>query len=120
MCFLLAIHTDEKAESKASPEEQSKVWQAYTKYTDDLKAAGVLEGGEPLLPSAHGAKVQLRAGKRSIVDGPFSEAREVLGGYYILACKSPQEANEWVARCPGAAHGTIEVRQIMAMTAGPA
>jgi hypothetical protein len=115
MRYLLAIHTDEAAESKTNPEEQAKVWQAYMKYTDDLKNAGVLIGGEPLLPSAHGTKVRVRNGKRSVVDGPFSEAKEVLGGYYVLECKSLQEASEWAARCPGAAHGTLEVRQIMDM-----
>ena len=119
MRYLLAIHTNEVAESKASPEEQGKVWAAYEKYTNDLKDAGVLIGGEPLLPSAHGAKVQVRNGKRTVVDGPFAEAKEVLGGYYVLECKSIQEASEWAARCPGAANGTLEVRQIMDMH-GPA
>jgi hypothetical protein len=116
MRYFLAISSDENAEHNLNPDERAKMFKAYGDYTESLRAANVLVQGDPLLPSAQGARVRIRTGKRTVVDGPFTEAKEVFGGYYILQCKSLQEATEWAARCPGASHGTLEVRPIMEMS----
>jgi hypothetical protein len=113
MRYLLTIHSDENV--KSTPEQQQKVWQDYTKYTEDLKKAGVMLAGDALLPTATGARIRVRDGKRSVVDGPFTDTKEVLGGYYILKVNSKEEAIEWGSKCPGAQNGTIDVVQIMDM-----
>ena len=69
-------------------------------------------GGQRLEPERKAARVKVRGGRRSVTDGPFAETKEVLGGFYILECASRDEAVEWAARCPSAAHGTVEVRPI--------
>jgi hypothetical protein len=113
MRYMIVIVGDEKAEMNAPQAEQEKVFAAYNKYTQDLQKAGVLLAGDALLPSSHGARIKVRDGKRSVVDGPFAEAKEVVGGYYLIQVKSKEEAVEWASRCPGALHGSIELREVM-------
>jgi hypothetical protein len=113
---MILIAGDEKAEMNAPPAEQEKVFEAYNKYTQDLQKAGVLLAGDALLPSDKGARINVRDGKRTVKDGPFAEAKEVIGGYYLIQVKSKEEAVEWAARCPGAHHGEIELREVMEMS----
>jgi len=114
MQFMILIGSDEAAEAKASPKEQEEVFMAYNKYSEDLKKAGVMLAGDALHPTSKGARVSVDgSGKRKVVDGPFAEAKEVIGGYYLIQVKSKEEAVEWAARCPGAAHGVVEVREVM-------
>ncbi|MBX3207963.1 MAG: YciI family protein [Labilithrix sp.] len=112
---MILIVGDEKAESNAGPAEKEQIFAAYNKYTQDLKTAGVMLAGDALLPSAKGARVKVREGKRSVKDGPFAEAKEVVGGYYLIQVKSKEEAVEWASRCPGAQYGEIELREVMPM-----
>ncbi len=111
MQFLLLIHEPE-ATAARSPSEREALTADYVGYTKELQAAGVMRGGDPLMPSAKGAKVSVREGKTRIVDGPFTEAKEVLGGYYMVDVPALAEAVEWAAKCPGAKHGTMEVREV--------
>jgi len=111
MQFLLLIHASEGGTPTAAEGEQ--IHAAYKSYTEELKKAGVWRGGEPLMPSAEGKKVTVREGKTRIVDGPFTEAKEVLGGFYMVDVPSRDEAVKWAAKCPGAHHGTMEVREVM-------
>ncbi|MBX3188022.1 MAG: YciI family protein [Labilithrix sp.] len=113
MQFLIIINSDEKAETKATVEQQKEVYEAYMKYTADLKTAGVLLGGEALEPSAKGARVGWKDGRQVVVDGPFTEAKEVVGGYYLIDVKSREEAIEWAAKCPGSRFSPVEVRSVM-------
>ena len=113
MRFLLTIQHDESV--KPTGDQQKEVWQAYTKYTEDLKKAGVMLGGDALLPTATGARIRIRDNKKSVVDGPFTETKEVLGGYYVLKVGSKAEAVELASKCPGALYGTIEIVQIVDM-----
>lgn len=118
MQFMLLLTGDEATSLKMSKEEGQAVMEAYAKYTQDLISAGVLLGGDALLPSATGARVAgTKGGKMNVTDGPFSEAKEVIGGYYIIDVKSRDEAIEWAKRCPGSQYGDrgafIEVRQLM-------
>jgi hypothetical protein len=82
-------------------------------YNEALGKAGVLLALDGLHPPSMGARVTFARGKAAITDGPFSEAKEVVGGYWMLQVHSREEALEWAARCPAGEHDTIEVRQVM-------
>jgi hypothetical protein len=116
MQYLIVISSDEKAEAKATVEQQKEVQAAYMKYTDELKTGGVLRGGEGLEPTSKGARVIFKEGRRIVTDGPFAEAKEVVGGYYLIEVKSKEDAIEWASKCPGAHHGGVEVREVMDFT----
>ena len=111
--YLIVINTDEKAQAKATVEQHKETYAAYMKYTADLKSSGVLLGGEALEGSASGARISYKEGRRVVTDGPFSEAKEVIGGYYLIDVKTREEAIEWADKCPGAKLGGVEVRSVM-------
>jgi hypothetical protein len=116
MRYMILIAGDEKASLKMTKTEGEQIVAAYQKYTDDLKKAGVMLAGDALQSSASGARISFVAGARNVTDGPFSEAKELIGGYYLIQVKSKQEALEWAARCPAAQKGPqsyVEVREIM-------
>jgi hypothetical protein len=85
---------------------------AMMKYNDELKKAGVLIALDGLHPPSMGARVSFDGGKPKVTDGPFAEAKEVLGGYWMIEVKSKEEAVEWAKRCPASANEVIEVRQV--------
>jgi hypothetical protein len=87
---------------------------AMMKYNDDLKKAGVLVALDGLHPPSMGARVSFEGGKPKVTDGPFAEAKEVLGGYWMIDVKSKEEAIEWATRCPASPNEIIEVRQVQA------
>ena len=80
---------------------------------EEAGAAGVLGGGNALEPVSTATSLQVRSGKTALVDGPFAETKEQLGGYYMLECKDLDEALHWAAKIPTARYGTIEVRPVM-------
>jgi len=88
---------------------------AMMKYNEELKKAGVLLALDGLHPPSMGARVSFAGGKAKVADGPFPEAREVLGGYWIIQVKSKAEAIEWASRCPASDNEIIEVRQVQEM-----
>ena len=83
------------------------------KYNEDLQKAGVLVALDGLHPPSIGFRVSFAAGKPTVTDGPFAEAKEVVGGYWMINVKSREEAIEWARRIPGADNETVEVRQVM-------
>ena len=85
---------------------------AMMKFNETLQKAGVLLALDGLHPPSTGARVTFRGGKAKVVDGPFAEAKEVLGGYWMLQVRSREEAIEWACRCPGSENETIEIRQV--------
>ncbi|RDZ28202.1 YciI family protein [Lysobacter silvisoli] len=93
---------------------------AMMKFNEDLQNAGVLVGLDGLHPPSSGARVSFAGGKAKVVDGPFSEAKEVLGGYWMIRVNSRQEAIEWASRCPGSDNEVIEVRQVQEFDDFPA
>ena len=115
MKFMLMIVSDEKAEAARTPEEGMQTIARYRQYAEDLGKSGKLLSGERLRPAADAVRVSNRNGKRVVVDGPFAETKEALGGYFLIECASKQEAIDWAARCPGADHATIDVRPIWEM-----
>jgi hypothetical protein len=120
MRYMILIAGNEKAVETIHEKEGQQIVAAYVKYTDDLKKAGVLLAGDPLHQSSKGARVTVSAGKRKVVDGPFAEAKEVVGGYYLIQVKSKEEAIEWASRCPGAHYpdrAYVEVREVMELPA---
>jgi hypothetical protein len=99
----------EKAEAGAMPTAEAVA--AMMKYNEQLQKAGVLLALDGLHPPAMGARVSFAGGKVKVTDGPFAEAKEVVGGYWMIQVKSREEAIEWAKRCPGD-DCTIEVRQV--------
>jgi hypothetical protein len=100
----------EKAEPGAMPDPVAVA--AMMKYNESLQKAGVLLAIDGLHPPSMGARVSFAGGKPTVTDGPFAEAKEVVGGYWIIQVKSKEEAIEWVSRCPGSGNEVIEVRQV--------
>jgi hypothetical protein len=88
---------------------------AMMKYNEELQKAGVLLALDGLHPPSMGARISFEGGKPRVTDGPFAEAKEVLGGYWMLQVKSRDEAIEWAKRCPGSENEVIELRQVMEM-----
>ena len=100
----------EKAAPGAMPSEKAVA--AMMKYNEELQKAGVLLALDGLHPPSMGARVSFPGGKPRVVDGPFSEAKEVLGGYWMIDVKSKEEAVQWAKRCPGGENEIVEVRQV--------
>jgi hypothetical protein len=89
------------------------------KYNEELKKAGVLLTLDGLHPPATGARVSFKGGKPSVVDGPFAEVKEVLGGYWMIDVRSRDEAIEWARRCPASENDIIEIRRVQEMSDFP-
>jgi hypothetical protein len=93
---------------------------AMMKYNESLQKAGVLLALDGLQPPSMGARVTFAGGKPKVTDGPFAEAKEVLGGYWMIQVKSKEEAIQWATRCPGSENEIIEVRRVHEMSDFPA
>lgn len=90
----------------------AKAVEAMMKYNESLQKAGILLALDGLHPPSMGARVTFAGGKPKVVDGPFAEAKEVLGGYWMIQVKSKAEAIEWASRCPASNNEIIEIRQV--------
>src|SRR5712692_7511222 len=108
----------EKAAPGTMPD--AKAVAAMMKYNESLQKAGVLLTLEGLHPPSIGARVSFSGGKPMVTDGPFTEAKEVLGGYWMIQVKSKEEAVEWASRCPASDNEVIEVRQVQEFSDFPA
>lgn len=108
----------EKAAPGTMPD--AKAVAAMMKYNEALQKAGVLLALDGLHPPSMGARVTFSAGKPTVTDGPFTEAKEVLGGYWMIQVKSKEEALEWASRCPASDNEVIEVRQVQEFSDFPA
>lgn len=86
------------------------------KYNDALAKAGVLLALDGLAPTADGARVSFAAGRPTVTDGPFTESKELIGGYWLIQAKSKEEAVQWASRCPAADGDVIEVRRVFEMS----
>ena len=116
MMFMIPkAYEQAKADALPSPELVAEM----TKYNDSLTKAGVLLSLDGLYPSQQGARIKFSGGKRTITDGPFTEAKELIGGYWMIQVKSKEEAVEWASRCPAEDGDTIEVRQVFEMSDFP-
>ena len=113
MNYMLLIYGNENAYATMPKDAIDAEMQAYYAYSEALRAAGVMLGGDALHPTAAATTVRVENGERIITHGPFAETKEQLGGYYLLKCANLDEALEWAARCPGSQTGSIEVRPLM-------
>jgi hypothetical protein len=112
MEYLLLIHAEEAEGNTLSPGERGERMAAYGAYTEALAKAGVMRGANRLRPADTGTTVRLKSGKTEVLNGPYAETREQLGGYYLIDVPDLDTALAWAARCPGASHGTMEVRPV--------
>jgi hypothetical protein len=109
---MILIKADKNTEAGALPDE--KLLTEMGKFNEELVNAGVMLAGEGLHPSSKGARVRFSGDKRTVIDGPFTETKELIAGYWIWQVKSKEEAIEWVKRCPNptGAESEIEIRQV--------
>ncbi|MDR6915640.1 hypothetical protein J2X66_002508 [Pseudomonas sp. 3296] len=113
MRFMIIIKASQDSEAGVMPTEE--LLTAMGNYNEELVKAGIMIEGEGLHPSSKGARVRFSGGKRTVIDGPFAETKELIAGYWIWQVKSKQEAIDWVKRCPNPMPGTdaeIEIRQV--------
>jgi hypothetical protein len=112
MRFMIIIKADEESEAGVMPSEQ--LLTEMTAFNEELVKAGVMLAGEGLHPSSKGARVLFSGDKRTVVDGPFTEAKELVAGYWLLEVSSKEEAIEWVKRIPNPDQkdAVVEIRQV--------
>ena len=114
MRYMLLISSDKNAPPPTPAEGQALV-QGHVKVAAALRAAGKYVMGDRLRPDSDGARVRLKAGHPQVVDGPFTETKEALGGYYLIECDTKEEAVEWAKKVPLREGGYVEVRPIWQM-----
>jgi hypothetical protein len=117
MQYLLMLYSNESGWSNMAPAEQEQAMGAYRAYTEALNKAGVLVGSNRLRPISTATTVRVANGKTQVLNGPYPDSKEQLGGYYLIDVPDLDAAISWAARCPGASHGIVEVRPIWPMHA---
>ena len=115
MQYLLLLHASEASFVQMTPEQQQQGMAAYMAYTEALIKADAYKGSNRLRPAANATTVRMVDGKAQVLDGPFIDTKEVLGGYFLIDVPDLDAALSWAARCPGASHGVVEVRPIWDM-----
>ena len=113
MRFMVMVKASKDSEAGVMPTEQELAEMG--KFNEELVKAGVMLAGEGLQPSSKGARVRFSGPKRTVIDGPFAETKELVAGFWILQCKSKEECIEWIKRCPNPMPGQdseIEIRQV--------
>ncbi|WP_437903663.1 YciI family protein [Sorangium sp. So ce327] len=112
MRFIILIKATKDSEAGVMPSEQ--LLTEMGKFNEELVKAGVMVAGEGLHPSAKGARIRFSGDKRTVIDGPFTETKELIAGFWIWDVKSKEEAIEWVKRCPNPMYeeSEIEIRQV--------
>jgi hypothetical protein len=120
MRFMMLMIPKGYEQAKPGTLPEAKAVEAMMKYNEELQKSGVLLSCEGLHPPSMGARVSFAGGKPKVTDGPFAEATEVLGGYWMIQVKSKEEAIQWAIRCPGSENEVIEIRQVQEMADFPA
>jgi hypothetical protein len=112
MSYLLLIVEPVGQRAQRTPEEGREAYAQMVRYAEGLKARGLLTQAESLKSESEGVRLQIRDGERSLVDGPYAEAKEMIGGFFLLTCNSREEALALAAECPAAQWATVEVREL--------
>jgi hypothetical protein len=112
MQYLLMLYVNESGWPKLTKAEQEQGMAAYMAYTEALTKAGILKGVNRLQPSPAATTVRISNGQPQVLDGPYADSKEQLGGYYIIEAPDLDAALSWAARCPAAGHGVVEVRPL--------
>ena len=112
MRVMVIVKATKNSEAGMLPSEE--LLEAMGRFNEELVKAGIMQAGEGLQPSSKGKRVQFAGSKRTVVDGPFAETKELIAGFWMWKCKSWDEAVEWVKRCPNPMPGDseIEIRQV--------
>ncbi len=114
MRFMVIVKATKDSEAGVMPSEQ--LLAEMGKFNEELVNAGIMLAGDGLHPTSKGTRVKFSGNKRSVVDGPFTETKELIAGYWLWQCKSKEEAIEWAKRCPNPAvdgrEGELEIRQV--------
>ena len=111
MRFMVLVKADQNSEAGVMPSEQLLVEMG--KFNEQLVKAGVMLAGEGLQPSSKGARIKIAPdGKRTVIDGPFAETKEQLGGYYVIEVDNLEQAIDWASQMPGMTNGTVEIRPL--------
>jgi hypothetical protein len=120
MRFMMLMIPKGYENAKPGTTPDPKAVAAMMKYNQALQKAGVLLAIDGLHPASMGARVSFSGGKPKVTEGPFAEAKEVIGGYWMIQVKSKEEAIEWASRCPASNNEVIEIRQVQEMSEFPA
>jgi hypothetical protein len=115
MQYLLMLYVNENGWTNLTKAQQEEGVAAYSAYTQALKKAGALVGADRLKPSSSATTVRIANGKSQVLDGPYADSKEQLGGYYLIDVADLDAALSWAARCPAASHGVVEVRAVWTM-----
>jgi hypothetical protein len=110
MRFMVIVKADKNSEAGVMPDR--KILTEMGKYNEELTKAGVMLAGEGLHPTSKGARVKFEDGKRTVTDGPFTESKELIAGFWLWQVKSKQEAIEWLKRAPFGGGTEVEIRQV--------
>jgi hypothetical protein len=116
MQYLLMLYSEEASWDTLSEAEQEQGIAAYVAYSEALEQAGAFVSSDRLQPAAAATTVRITDGKPRVLDGPYVDSKEQIGGYYLIDVKDLDAALAWAARCPGASHGVVEVRPIWDMS----
>ncbi len=111
MGYMMMILEPRGQRRTRSPEEGQAAWDSMVAFGGDLKARGLLLAGESLRPDEQATRLQMRGGKGTILDGPFTEAKEMVGGFFLLDCETKEQALAIARECPAAQWATIEIRE---------
>jgi len=117
MKYLLLIYGNEKAAGTMTPDAMKQMHSAYGAYTAALRDSGTYVAGEALQPATTATSIRGAGTAAKVIDGPFAETREQLGGFYMINVPDLDAAIQWARRCPGTEHGTVEVRPVLTITA---
>ncbi|HXW83988.1 MAG TPA: YciI family protein [Candidatus Binataceae bacterium] len=112
MQYILMLYSEEGGWSRLSRTEREQAMAAYGAFNEDLGRRGILKGVNRLQPSSTATRVRVTNGKSQVIDGPYAESKEQLGGYYVIDVPNLDEALACAARCPAASHGIVEVRPL--------
>jgi hypothetical protein len=110
MRFMIIVKADKNSEAGAMPDE--KLLTEMGRYNEELVKAGVMLAGEGLHPSSKGVRIRFDGPKRTVIDGPFAETKELIAGFWLLQVKSKDEAIEWIKRAPFDGGAEVEIRQV--------
>jgi len=113
MRYLMLLHVDEGGWTRLTPAQQAAGMAAYGAFNQALTDAGAFVATARLTPSRAGGQVRTKGGQVVMMDGPYAETKEQIGGFYLIEAPDRAAAMAWAARCPAAGHGVIEVREVM-------
>jgi hypothetical protein len=115
MRYMLLIGSDDKTQPAPPKAQMEAIMQGHQRFGQEISAAGKMVHGERLRPDSEASRVRVKAGHHQVMDGPFAETKEALGGFYLVECDSKEEAVEWAKKIPLGEGGFIDVRPVWPM-----